>query len=167
MQNRIVAASQNRDLLKGEGSTAGTRHLVLVLIGLAIIVFQLTTFFLARSDSVVTPKATAPNLTTNYRVYENDTDFFVRDGLNTSKKVVLVDSTLSLADVSPLFFQPIPINSASPELLATIPGIGPRLAHQIRTYVVKNGGMKEISDLQKIKGIGTTKSKIIAEHVRI
>lgn len=47
----------------------------------------------------------------------------------------------------------ININSATPELLASIPGIGPQLGEAIVGYRQANGSFTEIKDLLNVKGI--------------
>lgn len=66
---------------------------------------------------------------------------------------------------SPLAFQPIPVNSVSSEMLTIIPGIGPNLATEIVYYRQKDGPIKGIADLWKIRGIGLHKSKTICRFV--
>ena len=68
-------------------------------------------------------------------------------------------------DVAPLFFKPIPINKASAEILATLPGIGIQLAENIIRYRLQNSSIKNEDDLQNIKGIGRKKAANILEHI--
>lgn len=51
----------------------------------------------------------------------------------------------------------IEINSATHEVLTSIPGIGPVLAHRIIQYRENQGGFRTIEDLKNIKGIGQKK----------
>ena len=70
------------------------------------------------------------------------------------------------AQLAPIFFQPIPINQASAEVLMTIPGIGRRLAAVIVAYRAKTGGIKDRAALMAVDGIGEKKAAIIANCVR-
>lgn len=70
------------------------------------------------------------------------------------------------AQLAPIFFQPIPINQASAEVLISIPGIGPRLAEAIIAYRTKHGSLKDRAALLTVDGIGAKKAAIIADHVR-
>src|SRR3954468_5842033 len=49
---------------------------------------------------------------------------------------------------------PINLNSATAEQLATIPGVGPKMAERIIDYRQKNGGFKKIEDLMNVSGVG-------------
>lgn len=69
------------------------------------------------------------------------------------------------ADVRPVFFQPIPINHASEELLVSISGIGPVLARRIIFQRDIAGFYDDYEDLLVIKGIGENKAMMIAEYV--
>ena len=49
---------------------------------------------------------------------------------------------------------PVNLNTATVEQLATIPGVGPRMAERIIDYRQKNGGFKKVEDLMNVRGIG-------------
>lgn len=46
------------------------------------------------------------------------------------------------------------LNAATAEQLATLPGIGVKVAERILEYRTKNGGFKKIEELMNVKGIG-------------
>ena len=46
------------------------------------------------------------------------------------------------------------LNRASPEVVETLPGIGPVLAERIVQYRKENGGFDSVDDLMNVKGIG-------------
>lgn len=49
---------------------------------------------------------------------------------------------------------PVNLNTATAEQLATIPGVGPRMAERIIEYRQKNGGFKKVEDLMNVSGVG-------------
>ena len=49
---------------------------------------------------------------------------------------------------------PVNLNTATADQLATIPGVGPRMAERIIDYRQKNGGFKKVEDLMNVSGIG-------------
>lgn len=57
-------------------------------------------------------------------------------------------------NLTPFFFEKLPINQADKEALTTIKGIGPKLADSILQHRLVYGPFKEGADLQKISGIG-------------
>lgn len=65
---------------------------------------------------------------------------------------------------TPFSFEPIPINSADPELLMTVRGIGPKLAENIYRYRQENGPLTSGSDLTAIPGIGEKTAARFAPH---
>ncbi|MCP3891316.1 MAG: hypothetical protein GY702_20995 [Desulfobulbaceae bacterium] len=63
-----------------------------------------------------------------------------------------VKSTFS--SQAPFFFDKIPINSASFDLLMTIKGVGPHLAESIIQYREDYGFFESSTSLLKLKGVG-------------
>jgi competence ComEA-like helix-hairpin-helix protein len=61
------------------------------------------------------------------------------------------------AALTPFFFQPIPVNFADQELLATISGIGPELAAQIVKTRDSKGLFAKPEDLLAVPGIGRSR----------
>ena len=49
---------------------------------------------------------------------------------------------------------PVNLNTATVDQLATIPGVGPKMAERIIDYRQKNGGFKKVEDLMNVIGIG-------------
>ena len=49
---------------------------------------------------------------------------------------------------------PVNLNTATVDQLATIPGVGPRMAERIIDYRQKNGGFKKVEDLMNVSGVG-------------
>ncbi|MFP3984338.1 MAG: ComEA family DNA-binding protein [Desulfurivibrionaceae bacterium] len=64
----------------------------------------------------------------------------------------------------PVFFLPVSINRADPELLQTIPGIGPSRSQAIVEFRKKQGGVSSYTQLLEIKGIGPHTLNHIKEH---
>ncbi len=69
-------------------------------------------------------------------------------------------------EAAPLFFQPLAINSATATQLATIPGIGPKLAARIVAFREKRGGrLTRLEDLLEVNGIGEKKFAVLKENL--
>jgi competence protein ComEA len=49
---------------------------------------------------------------------------------------------------------PVSLNSATPEQLDTLPGVGPVLARHIIDYRARSGGFRSVDELREVKGIG-------------
>lgn len=69
------------------------------------------------------------------------------------------------ARLTPLFFQPIPINQADEELLITIPGIGPAFARRIIEFREQQGRINAIEELDEVTGVGPAKLKILKAYL--
>ena len=61
----------------------------------------------------------------------------------------------------------ININTAHPELLDTLPGIGPVLAQRIVDYRDEHGPFKNVAELSKIEGIGNEKLMNIYDLITV
>ena len=59
----------------------------------------------------------------------------------------------------------ISINTADSTTLIKLPGIGPALAQRIIDYRQKTGSFKTVDELQKVRGIGTTKFTALKDKV--
>ena len=62
--------------------------------------------------------------------------------------------------------QKININTADASLLATLPGIGPKLSQSIVAYRDENGPFGDIEDLRNVGGIGEKRFEAIKELVK-
>ena len=69
------------------------------------------------------------------------------------------------ASLTPFFFIPVPINSASRQLLVTLPGIGPGLAERIVRYRRQHGPLQGRDQLLKVRGIGPHRLRALAPLV--
>jgi competence protein ComEA len=67
---------------------------------------------------------------------------------------VLVSSGVVLAAAQPAPEGKVNLNTASVEQLATLPGVGEKLAARIVEYRQKAGTFKSIQELMNVKGIG-------------
>ena len=61
---------------------------------------------------------------------------------------------------------PIPVNTATAEELACLPGIGPSLADRIVTYRTAHGPFSEVQQLQQVPGIGTARVRQLQGRAR-
>ncbi len=57
------------------------------------------------------------------------------------------------------------INTASAEQLATLPGVGPKLAARILEYRQKSGAFKSPQELMNVQGIGEKNFQKIQPHL--
>ncbi len=69
------------------------------------------------------------------------------------------------ADLATFFFEKMPINLASREVLETVSGIGPYLAKSIIDYRTQHGSIDNVDELRKIKGIGEKRSRKLLKYI--
>jgi comEA protein len=75
--------------------------------------------------------------------------------------LVLAGSSLA-EDVSPRLVGTVNINTATPEQLELLPGIGESRARAVVAMRKQRGGFKSVDELTEVKGIG----EIALEHLR-
>ena len=59
------------------------------------------------------------------------------------------------------------VNTASEELLVTLPGIGPVLARRIIAYREEHGHFATLEDLLQVSGIGEKKLAALEDLIRV
>ena len=59
------------------------------------------------------------------------------------------------------------INTANPEELQSLHGIGPAIAHRIVEYRQENGGFKSPEELVQVRGIGEAKYQKLKNQISI
>jgi competence protein ComEA len=62
---------------------------------------------------------------------------------------------------------PVNLNTANPEQLQTLPGVGPVLAQRIIDYREAHGGFGSVADLRKVSGIGDTRFAQLKDLVTV
>jgi competence protein ComEA len=62
---------------------------------------------------------------------------------------------------------PLNLNTATPEQLDELDGIGPATAEQIVTYREAHGGFTAVDELDQVPGIGETRLASLREQVRV
>jgi competence ComEA-like helix-hairpin-helix protein len=65
-------------------------------------------------------------------------------------------------DMAVFFFDLIPINQASYELLQTVKGVGPKLAQQIITYRSEVGRFVSLESIKKLTRVGEKRAQYLA-----
>jgi competence protein ComEA len=78
---------------------------------------------------------------------------FVATGLALAMAALLVSGT-AMAAGKPAPTAKVNLNTASVEQLATLPGVGPKLAARIVEYRQKSGTFRSTQELINVKGIG-------------
>ena len=78
---------------------------------------------------------------------------------------VIADSTSGKSELNVPESQCININIATVAELETLPGIGPVIAGRIVTYRSDNGPFSQLSEVDRVKGIGPAKLRKMAEYV--
>lgn len=69
------------------------------------------------------------------------------------------------SEITPFFFQPIPVNFADAHLLATLNGIGPHLAAEIVRDREGRGFFRNRDDLLRVSGLGPKRVVQIEDQI--
>ena len=62
---------------------------------------------------------------------------------------------------------PINLNTATPEQLDTLPGVGPATVQKILEYREQHGGFGSVEELGQVSGIGEKRLAALREQVRV
>ena len=62
---------------------------------------------------------------------------------------------------------PVNLNTATPEQLDTLPGVGPATAQKILAYRQEHGGFRSVAELDRVSGIGPAKMAALRDHVTV
>jgi len=93
----------------------------------------------------------------------------VKDGMHihVMDKVALPSNTVSGNTGTGKAGNKVNINTADKSQLDTLPGIGPAMAERIIEYRQTSGGFKDMDELKKVQGIGTSKFEKLKEKITI
>jgi competence protein ComEA len=88
-------------------------------------------------------------------------------GLIVALAVSLAASAVAAADSKPTFTGVVNVNTASPEQLQLLPGIGEARARAIVSMRKQNGGFKSLEQLTEVKGIGDAMLDRLRPHLSL
>ena len=94
---------------------------------------------------------------------------FIRSGAGAAQYegfTVETERAASSAELLPPEEEPVDINAADVEELATLPGIGEKLARRIVDYRAEHGPFSTVDELVNVSGIGEGKLEALRGHVR-
>jgi competence protein ComEA len=67
----------------------------------------------------------------------------------------------------PVLFLLLNLNTATPQQLEALPGVGPVLAKRIVDFRQRKGGFRKLEELLAIPGISEAKWKVLREHLTV
>lgn len=79
---------------------------------------------------------------------------------------VETEQTATASEIAPEA-SPVNINTADAEELATLPGIGEKLAERIVKYRADNGDFSTVDDLANVNGIGEVKLEDLRDYATV
>ena len=106
-----------------------------------------------------------PSKTPNHmRLQWSGTGMVVTEARCSQEKDEEASMPIIPADLTPFFFDAVPINEADQRLLQSISGIGPRMAQEILRIRTEQGPFRSPDDLLRIPGIGAKRIEKFAEQ---
>ena len=79
----------------------------------------------------------------------------------------LLSTGVAFADAKPAPASKVNLNTATADQLATLPGVGSKLAARILEHRQKAGAFKSVQELMNVKGIGEKNFDKIQAHVTL
>jgi comEA protein len=79
--------------------------------------------------------------------------------------LVAMLATPALAQAKAAPAAKVNLNTASAQQLATLPGVGPKLADRIVEYRQKSGGFRSVEELMNVGGVGEKNFAKLQAHV--
>lgn len=92
--------------------------------------------------------------------------FYARTGGAAGNYAVETERAAASSELTP-DVTPVDINTAGVEELATLPGIGEKLAERIVKYREDNGDFTSVDDLVNVSGIGEGKLEALRDYVSV
>jgi competence protein ComEA len=92
----------------------------------------------------------------------------VKDGMHIHVvEKIVPGNTISGNAINTKAGNKVNINTADKSQLDTLPGVGPAMAERIIEYRQTSGGFKDIEELKKVQGIGSSKFEKLKEKISI
>jgi comEA protein len=96
---------------------------------------------------------------------ENNTDNNLKQKLQTTEDSLKTKGKKKSKKEENLKLKSININTATKEILITLPGVGESTAEKIIKYRETHNGFKKIENIMKVKGIGKKKFEKLKDYI--
>jgi len=150
----INLCGMNRDRQDSERDHHLADHRISILLGLAfcLVLINVFSMFSFKWTANNEPAVSLTINSTGLAIASETIDY-----QNVTRSMVV--------NFTPFFFQPVPVNHASVEMLTTIPGVGQVLAEAIINRRQKSGLFSRPQDLINVHGIGQKRMVWLAKHL--
>ncbi|BHH83105.1 ComEA family DNA-binding protein [Desulforhopalus sp. 52FAK] len=136
-------------------TTKNDMRLAIAFFGLVL--FSLSIFFVSNELETAEPESCL--------MLDSNLGRLVEVECTTSSHVL--QENFTTPSLSVFYFQKVPVNQASSELLQTVPGIGPRLAEDIIEYRTVNGRFTGMESIKTLPGVGDKRAKYLMTQLII